>query len=158
MSRFIKARIRFLVGLVVLTACEATDGDGGLNAAAEAVEQPAIVEQGGAPARMMTQGGTDGMRTHMDRMAELPTDRLGDVLPVHRQMVENMLARMERARHEMDVTSDAEWHTQADVLRQDLVRMGSMTDEEMLRALPEHTERITDILDFHARTLARSGR
>ncbi|MGE0161300.1 MAG: hypothetical protein AB7T31_18030, partial [Gemmatimonadales bacterium] len=51
----------------------------------------------------------DPMRAHLVRMRELPADSLLAAVGQHRQMVANMLARMNREMSGMNMVGDAAW-------------------------------------------------
>ena len=68
-------------------------------------------------------GMMERMTAHMGSLHGVSGDSLQRMLPMHRQMVANMLAEMNREMREMNMSGDAAWGAAVDSLRQDLVRM-----------------------------------
>src|SRR5688500_19157274 len=71
--------------------------------------------RGGASAQMMADGGA-----HLEIMRTAMGDSMKAMLPMHRQMVANMIAQLDREMRDMNMTGDAAWNATLDSLRQDL--------------------------------------
>ena len=111
-----------------------------------------------APAEEPGAGGMmQGMRTHMERMAALPGDSLAAVLPMHRQMVANMLSQMNREMSSMNMPADTAWSAVVDSLRSDLTRMPAMGAAELAALMPAHHERMQRLMSMHAEMMGGMG-
>ena len=77
----------------------------------------------------------------MDHGGMMDMEHMHAMMPQHRQMVANMLARMNREMQEMNMASDTAWSATVDSLRQDLTRMPEMNAEELHASMPEHRRR-----------------
>jgi hypothetical protein len=100
-----------------LAACGGRDGSGNAGDSAggtsTAAGMPGMQSMGGP---MMEQ-----MQAHMMETAN--ADSMAAMLPMHRQMVGNMLSEMNRQMGQMKMTADARWTALSDSVRQDLVRL-----------------------------------
>ncbi|MGE0160806.1 MAG: hypothetical protein AB7T31_15490 [Gemmatimonadales bacterium] len=92
----------------------------------------------------------DPMQAHLERMSVLPADSLIAVLPLHRQMVANMLARMNREMAGMNMTSDASWNASVDSIRSDLAGMPTMGVSTLAGLMPGHLARVGRLMTMHA--------
>ena len=97
------------------------------------------------------QGMDDGMmaqmQSHMRAMQSLSADSLGKLLPEHRQMAANMLARMNQQMRGMQ--GGPEWDEAVNAVRQDLTRMPEMSAEELKAYLPQHQEHVNRLMEMH---------
>lgn len=116
----------------------------------------------GAMAGMPGMGGTAGaaggmgaeMEAHMRMMQGASADSLRAMLPMHRQMVANMLSRMNGEMRQMNMPADVPWTATVDSLRQDLVRMPEMSGAELKEMMPGHVARVSRLADMHQRMMA----
>ena len=99
----------------------------------------------------MPMGGTamDQMGAHMAAMRGASGDSMMRMLPMHRQMAANMLARFNREMSQMNMPDNPTWRATVDSLRQDLARMPEVTAAEMQRLMPAHHARMTRLMDMH---------
>ena len=151
-----------------LTACGTERDDG--NAAGDT---PAVTGQADTAGQMaghmpgmgsmdsgMMAGGMMGgaamaeMEAHMRMMAGTSADSMQAMLPMHRQMVANMLSRMNGEMRQMNMAGDAAWTATADSLRQDLVRMPELSGQELRDLMPAHHTRMTRLMQMHERMMA----
>jgi uncharacterized lipoprotein len=116
-----------------------------------------------APAAAAPAGGMEGMPgmqsgegvaadpldAHMQMMQGASGDQLKAMVPEHRQMVANMIAQYNREMRDMNMSTDANWNSTVDALRQDLVRMPEMSADELKTFIPEHQSRITKLREMH---------
>ena len=109
--------------------------------------------QGGA----MAAPTEDPMRAHLDRMAALPADSLVAVLPEHRQMVANMLARMNREMSAMNMPADTAWSATVDSIRGDLTAMPGMDAPSLAAIMPSHRGRVERLMAMHADMMRAMG-
>lgn len=111
-------------------AMEGMEGMGGV----------ADAEQAGLPPEL--QG-------HMQMMDGASGDELANMVPEHRQLVANMIARMNREMRDMDMAGNTEWNETVQSLRDDLVRLPEMTGDEIRTFLPEHQARLERLAGMH---------
>jgi aryl-alcohol dehydrogenase-like predicted oxidoreductase len=100
---------------------------------------------------MPMQGGMmpQMMQAHMDTMMSMNAGRMKAMLPMHRQMVANMLAQMNQQMQSMNMPADTKWTALADSVRQDLVRMPEMSDQELEGFMPAHRARVMRLMAMH---------
>jgi hypothetical protein len=92
---------------------------------------------------------TAQMQAHMQSMRGASGDSLVAMLPMHRQMAANMLARMNREMSQMNMPADAAWTATADSVRQDLTRMPEMDASEAQALMPQHEARLSRLMEMH---------
>lgn len=107
---------------------------------------------GGMMAQMMPR-----MMTHMRMMQGASADSMAAMMPMHRQMVANMLAQMNGEMRGMQMPADARWTATADSLRQDLVRMPELSAPELKAMMPAHLERVKRLMDMHRGMMGSAG-
>lgn len=89
------------------------------------------------------------MMGHMQMMNGAGPDSMRAMLPMHRQMVANMLAQMNREMREMNMATDAQWDATVDSLRSDLTRMPAMSAGELQALMPAHRDRMMRLMEMH---------
>jgi len=165
-----------LVAGALLAACKGEQGG-----ATPTTGQPSIAAGGSATAQGgSAQGGTQGMggtpgmsgmqgmngmtggmmakmQTHMRVMQGAGADSMKAMLPMHRQMVANMLAQMTGEMRDMHVPADARWTATVDSLRQDLVHMPEMSGAELKAMMPAHMGRVTRLVEMHRSMVGGAG-
>ena len=94
-------------------------------------------------------GMMEQMMAHMQTMDGVGADSLQAMMPTHRQMAANMLARMNREMRDMNMTTDAAWNATVDSLRQDLTRMPELTGSELAAMMPGHHARMMRLMERH---------
>lgn len=135
--------LMMIVGLgVFLTACNARDEP---DAAADTGMQGMKgVEGVGAMMEMMSQ-----MQSHMGMMEAAGADSTKAMLPMHRQMVANMISQMNSEMRAMNMKPNSAWQATIDSLRQDLVRMPEMSGIELRTFMAPHGARLMRLMDAH---------
>ena len=134
---------------LALLACAGPDAPGGEDAA------PAPAAAAGEEASMPGMAGMNGggpaeeMQAHLRSMEGAGGDSLKAMLAVHRQMSANTIARMNREMRDMNMSGDAAWNATVDSLRQDLVRMPEMGDDELHTFMPLHVARMNRLMEMH---------
>src|SRR5688500_15816437 len=91
--------------------------------------------------------GTARMEAHLRTMESASVDSLAGLLPGHRQMVANLIARMNGEMRDMSMPADAAWSATVDSLRQDLRRMPEMSNAELRALMPGHHARVRRLTD-----------
>lgn len=149
---------------VLLTACGSPEpGNDQPSPPAAPAPPPAAPESGSTAGMqgmsgMQTTGMTAQMRTHLQAMRGAGGDSLKAMLPVHRQMVANMLAEMNREMRQMNMTADPAWTATVDSLRQDLVRLPGMDVAELQSAMPGHKARLDRLMEMHQTMMSGAHR
>ena len=146
-----------LMAASTLSACRAGD------------EQPAVADSPATATRADTAGGMGGMRmsgmkgagmmdsmhTHMGVMDTMSGDRMKQMLPMHRQMVANMLSQMNSEMRSMNMPANTAWTATVDSLRQDIVRMPDVSGPELKVMMPAHRARMTRLMQMHRDMMAK---
>lgn len=150
-----------LVGIIAATGLAACGGrESGANAGDSAAGTAAAAGAStGAHAGMPGMQGMGGqmmeqMQSHLRMMETANADSMKAMLPMHRQMVGNMLSEMNRQMRDMKMTADARWTALADSVRQDLVRLPQLGAAELRTFMPEHRGRLVRLMEVH-RTMMR---
>lgn len=155
---------RSLVTLTTVLATAACSTEGADNAA-DMSRAPAAQDTTGTMAGMQGMAGMqsmanmgammDQMQTHLRAMEGAPGDSLAATLPMHRQMVANMISEMNGEMRGMNMSGDARWTTTIDSLRQDNIRLPEMSASELRTFMPEHHARIMRLMDMHRAMMER---
>ena len=98
---------------------------------------------------MMNQANVDSMTAHMRSMDTASAASLQAMLPMHRQMVANMLSQMSSDMRSMNMSGDARWTALIDSVRQDLVRLPEMTAQQLMQNMTAHRGRVTRLMQSH---------
>ena len=91
----------------------------------------------------------DSMGAHLRMMQGVSADSMQAMLPMHRQMVANMLSRMNTDMQSMNMASTADWSALADSVRQDLIRLPELSGAELRRVMPAHGARVMRLMTMH---------
>jgi hypothetical protein len=147
----------FLIFTLALAACGGAD-----TAQEETAASPPAAPAGkeampGIEGMSGMQGGgmMEEMQAHMQSMQGAGGDSLKAMLPMHRQMAANMIARMNREMRDMNMAADAGWTATVDSLRQDLVRMPEMGAPELQSFMPAHQARLERLMQMHEAMMER---
>ena len=98
----------------------------------------------------------DSMQAHMRRVGHMNADQMAAMIPMHRQMVGDMLAQMTSESQAMNLPPNAAWNALADSVRQDLVRLPEMSKNEVKQAMPADCARVTRLIRMHQGMMART--
>lgn len=98
---------------------------------------------------MMSPATMDSMAAHMRMMDTASAASLQAMLPMHRQMVANMLSQMSADMRSMNMSADATWTALADSVRQDLVRLPEMSVQQLKQNMVTHQGRVTRLMQSH---------
>jgi hypothetical protein len=109
--------------------------------------------RGGAVASGSTQIMAD-MEAHLSMMHNATADSMKAMLPMHRQMVANLIAQLEREMRDMNMTGDAAWNATLDSLRQDLRVMPDLRAQQLRDLMPAHSSRVRRVIDMHRSMMA----
>ena len=99
---------------------------------------------------MMTSRTTDSMRAQMHMMDTMSGNQLKAMVPMHRQMVANMLSSFDDAMQRMNMTADSNWTALRDSIRQDLIHMPDLSAPQLKAAMPNHEGRLMRLMKMHA--------
>lgn len=109
-------------------------------------------------AGMGSRGMMSQMRAHMRMMDSASTDSARAMMPMHRQMVANMISQMNREMRDMNMSGDAAWTATMDSVRQDLVRLPELNAAELRDFMPAHRTRVMRLMDMHGRMMGGGDR
>jgi hypothetical protein len=150
-ERWLMARCALVACVVVSTAtCGGPEPDESETGAVDEMpgtpseREPGMDMAGGDQMQMMQR-----MRTHMQHMSGVPADSLMEVMPMHRQMVGQMLQGMDPATMRMGAQPDSMWIATRDSVRSDLTRMEGMSAEELREVMPAHRARVERLMSMH---------
>lgn len=139
--------VALVLAPTLISACAREDVDADQNAAADTGAAP------GGMQGMEGMGGSGGMmeemQAHMRMMDGASADSMRAMLPMHRQMVANMISQFDREMRQMNMKADAAWQATIDSLRQDNIRMPEMSANELRTFMPEHRTRVMRLMDMH---------
>ena len=150
--------LAMLITLVSLVACAGGDDTGDSASMEESSGQgmpmggmDSMAAMEGMPGMGAMASGSmmDQMQSHMAMMRQAGEDSLAAVMPMHRQMLANMIAQMNREMRDMGMAPDQEWEATIDSLRSDLRTMPEMTPAEMQSAMEAHQARIDRVIGMH---------
>ncbi|HUF26982.1 MAG TPA: hypothetical protein VMM18_08400 [Gemmatimonadaceae bacterium] len=100
-------------------------------------------------------GMMDQLQTQMPMMEGAGPDSQRAMLPMHRQLVANMLAQMNREMRDMDMPVDTPWTAVVDSVRQDLRTMPEMSAQDLAELMPAHRARVMRLMDMHRSMMPR---
>lgn len=143
-----------VAGLLVAAACQRDEEPATTDTAADtAAGGMAGMDHGameGGMKGMMEGGGMmDQMQGHMRMMDSAGADQMAAMMPMHRQMVANMIAQFNREMRDMNMQTDAVWTATVDSLRRDLVRLPELRGAELQSFMPEHRGRMMRLMEMH---------
>lgn len=98
---------------------------------------------------MMGSRMTDSMQTHMRDMGAMSPDRMRAMVPMHRQIVANMLSSFDDSMQRMNMPSDAAWIALRDSIRQDLIHMPDLNASQLRTSITQHHERVMRLMQMH---------
>jgi hypothetical protein len=149
-ERWLMARCALVACVVVSTAtCGGPEPDESETGAMDEMpgmspeREPGMDMVRGDQTQMMQQ-----MRTHMQHMSGVPSDSLMAVMPMHRQMVGQMLQGMDTVTMRM-AQPDSRWNATRDSVRSDLTRMEGMSAEQLREVMPAHRARVERLMSMH---------
>lgn len=144
-----------LASIILLAACGQREDAPEIPAEAEVESSGGMENMPGMAGMEGVQGGMmEDMSTHMQMMHGASGDSIEAVLPMHRQVVANMIAQMNREMREMNMTTDAEWNATVEALRGDLTQMPEMSGSELQAIFPAHHDRVMRLMEMHREMMA----
>jgi len=157
-----------LVSAATLAACgkskndaSATASDSVSAAAAGSLEgsrhKDAMMDSGSMPGMgaMMGSRMMDSMQTHMRAMEGLSPARIKAMIPMHRQMVANMLSSFDDSMRQMNMPTDAAWIALRDSILQDVTHMPDLSPSQLRTLIPQHHERLNRLMKMHKNMTGR---
>ncbi|MDQ6611632.1 MAG: hypothetical protein M3Y64_04295 [Gemmatimonadota bacterium] len=91
-------------------------------------------------------------------MLSVSGDNMIAALPTHRQLIANMIAKMNAEMRDMKMTADGEWSATVDSLRNDLIHMPELSSAELSGMMRMHLERVRRLNAMHARMMGSMKR
>lgn len=98
---------------------------------------------------MMSPATMDSMAAHLRAMDTASAGSMQAMLPMHRQMVANMLSQMNSDMRSMNMNADARWTALMDSVRQDLVLMPEMNAQQLKAFGSPHRGRLARLMESH---------
>lgn len=139
-----------IVALVALGACGGQpDAEGGDTAAGSTDRGAMGMDSMPGMQGMQGDGMMARMTSHMQVMQSANADSLSSMMPMHRQMVANMLSTMNREMRSMNMPGDAAWNATMDSVRRDLATMPELSAAQLQDLMPEHRARVMRLLEMH---------
>ncbi len=138
------AAFTFVLGLA---ACSGGASEKAADTAADATAAAAAVPAAPDTARAMSDA--EVMDAHLRAMVEAGADSAEAMLPAHRQMVANLIAKYNQDMRAMGMAGDDGWTATIDSLRKDLTRMPELSASELQLLLPGHGERVRRLMKSH---------
>jgi hypothetical protein len=105
---------------------------------------------------MMNDAIMDSMQARMRMMTAASPAQMKAMLPVHRQMVANMLSQMNDEMRKMNMPASAAWTATVDSVRQDLVHEPDMSVRELGTNMGAHCARVSRLLEMHRAMMPKS--
>lgn len=119
-------------GIVLLTtACQGP-----------ATERKARSDSTGVAATSATDAAIDSVDGELDSLVRFGPAHMETIISRHSLTASNMLAGMAADLQRAGVTGDAAWTARVDSVRQDLTRMGKLSEQELVPFLQAHTQLI----------------
>lgn len=145
-----RATIALVLSTTISLAACGGDGeqeDPATPAATPEQSAPATTGMPGMPAA----GGdiTAQMEAHLRMLDGANADSLRAMLPMHRQMVGNMLSQFDRDMRGMNMSGNTAWQATVDSVRQDNSRLAGMSASEIQSFMPEHMGRVRRLVQMH---------
>lgn len=148
-----------LVAALTVSACQRSDQNEPATADSPAMAPRADTTGGmaGMPGMggMMGTAMMDSMHTHMQTMDTMSAGRMKEMLPMHRQVTENMLSQMSSEMRSMNMAANAGWTATADSLRQDMTRMPDLGAQELKAMMTAHHARMMRLMQMHRDMMGR---
>ena len=91
----------------------------------------------------------DSMEAHMRRAGHMSAEQMTAMIPMHRQMVDNMLSQMESESQAKNLPASPAWNALADSVRQDLARLPETNKNDVKQAMPADCARVTRLIRMH---------
>lgn len=136
------------LSLAVTAGCRSDEGSDAADTAGPASAAGADSAHGGMAGMQETHPDTlaPKVEAHLRRLATTSSDSLRALVPANREIVNALIADCEQMMREMKMEPPAKWTNAVRDLRRDLDRMTGMTGEQLRAAMPEHRQRIEDML------------
>jgi hypothetical protein len=100
----------------------------------------------------------DSMQAHMRRAGHMSADEMTAMIPMHRQMVGNMLSQMDSESHAKNLPPNSTWNALADSVRRDLARLPELNKNEVKQAMPADCARVTRLIRMHQSMMSGAAR
>jgi hypothetical protein len=160
-----RASLGMLMGIATASACTSkpaasTDTAGRTAAAAPAADSAKAGGMAGMAGMqgMMSSAMMDSMHAQMQKLDGMTADQMAAMLPMHRQMAANMLSQMTADMRSMNMPADAAWTATTDSVRQDLIRLPTLSKAQLEQALPAHRARMMRLMQMHKDMMTRMGK
>jgi hypothetical protein len=138
-----RALLLALAVTVILPACRSRDDTGAADSAADTTAMGGMAGMSGGQMMMM-----DSMEAHMRMMDTASAATMQAMMPMHHQMADSMISRMDEHMRRMNM-ADSAWTATVDSVRQDMSRMTTMTTSDMTAMMPAHRARMMRLIQMY---------
>ena len=145
-------RVLLLTIAIPLTvaSCRSQRDTGAADSAADTTAMGGMAAMAGSHMMMM-----DSMEAHMQMMDTASATTMQAMMPMHHQMADSMISRMDADMRRMNM-ADSSWRATVDSVRQDLSRMSGMSSSAMTALMPAHRTRMMRLMQMHRTTAGRN--
>ena len=144
-----------IVAATLILGCRSREDTGAPDSAADTSAM--AVMPGMAGSEMMSHM-MDSMDVHMRMMDTASAATMQAMMPMHHQMADSMISRMNEDMRRMNMATDSAWTNTVDSLRQDLTRMSAMPASEMMAMVPAHRARVMRLMQMHGTMIGKPPR
>lgn len=141
-----RALILAVAAALILPGCRSREDVGASDSAADSAAMAGMPGMGGSE---MMSHMMDSVEVHMRMMDTASTATMQAMMPMHHQMADSMISRMDADMRRMNMATDSAWTATVDSLRQDLSRMRAMPASEMMAMMPAHRARMMRLMQMH---------
>lgn len=103
---------------------------------------------------MMGTAMMDSMQAHARMMAKMSPDEMAAMVPMHRQMVTNILNQMTSSMRSANVEPSASWTATTDSVRHDLARLPDLTKSQLKDSIPSQCARVSRAIGMYKEMMA----
>lgn len=141
-----RALLLLVAAALIMPSCRSRQDIGAADSAADA---SAMGGMSGMAGGQMMSHMMDSMQAHLRMMDTASAATMQAVMPMHRQMADSVISRMNEDMRRMNMSTDSAWNATVDSLRQDLSRLSAMTAGEMAALMPAYRARMTRLMQMH---------
>lgn len=146
-----------VAGIAVACQSKGNDLDSAKGAATTAGKDSTSAMAGmpGMSGTSASAGMMDSIETHLRTITAARPDQMKAMVPMHRQLVANMISQMNQEMRTMNMPANATWTATMDSVRQDLIHLPDMSSPDIAASIPARHSRITRLLEMHRDMMAK---
>ena len=150
-----RALLLTVAATLILPGCRSRDDAGASDSAADSAAMAGMPGMGSGE---MMSHMMDSMEVQLRMMDTASATTMQAILPMHQQMADSMISRMNEDMRRMNMATDSAWTNTVDSLRQDLSRMSAMPASEMMAMVPAHRARVMRLMQMHGTMIGKPPR